>query len=60
MPSGNELFISYIDATKPTEDRRTKLLTAYFFVCQCTRCARLRSKRKWAALADELAERQAE
>ena len=50
----------YIDATKPTEQRRAKLLTSYFFVCQCVRCTRLRSKRKWTAISEELVERQAE
>lgn len=35
---GEELFISYIDANMPYEQRQQRLQFAYGFVCQCALC----------------------
>ena len=35
---GEELFISYIDADMPFEQRQQRLQFAYGFVCKCARC----------------------
>jgi hypothetical protein len=36
--AGDELSLSYIDASKPTEQRRLALSSIYFFHCMCARC----------------------
>jgi len=38
IPAGRELSLSYIDGSKPTEQRRLALSSIYFFHCMCTRC----------------------
>jgi hypothetical protein len=38
IPAGRELSLSYIDGSKPTEQRRLALSSIYFFHCMCARC----------------------
>jgi SET and MYND domain-containing protein len=38
ISKGEEIFISYIDATLPRERRQHELLQRYFFSCQCSKC----------------------
>lgn len=38
ISNGEQIFISYIDATNPSDVRRKELLERYFFHCQCSKC----------------------
>jgi hypothetical protein len=40
VAAGTELCVHYIDCDAPVAARRTELLRAYRFVCQCDRCVR--------------------
>lgn len=38
IKKGEQIFISYIDATNPCDIRRKELMERYFFHCQCSKC----------------------
>ncbi|OJJ31158.1 hypothetical protein ASPWEDRAFT_176257 [Aspergillus wentii DTO 134E9] len=38
IKKGEQIFISYIDATNPLEYRRGELSERYYFNCQCSKC----------------------
>ncbi|PYH89663.1 SET and MYND domain protein [Aspergillus ellipticus CBS 707.79] len=38
IPKGDQIFISYIDATNPYPVRQTELRERYYFTCKCTKC----------------------
>ena len=39
LAPGDELFISYIDETRPWRERQALLARGYQFQCHCARCA---------------------
>jgi SET and MYND domain-containing protein len=38
IPSGEEIFIKYIDITNPRSVRQSELLDQYYFECKCSKC----------------------
>ena len=50
IKEGEELSISYVDATKPYEERRAVLEKHYGFECKCERCTTERSRELKARL----------
>ncbi|KAE8380684.1 hypothetical protein BDV26DRAFT_256807 [Aspergillus bertholletiae] len=38
IQEGEQIFISYIDATNPVKRRRSELRGRYYFDCQCAKC----------------------
>jgi SET domain len=39
ITSGEQILISYIDATNPYDVRQAELQDRYFFTCKCTKCS---------------------
>ncbi len=39
ISEGEEILISYVDATLPTKERQKQLRERYFFECNCRRCS---------------------
>jgi hypothetical protein len=39
ITSGEQIFVSYIDATNPYHVRQAELQDRYFFTCKCTKCS---------------------
>ncbi|KNG85894.1 SET and MYND domain protein [Aspergillus nomiae NRRL 13137] len=40
IQQGEQIFISYVDATNPVRLRRSELRERYYFDCQCAKCAK--------------------
>ncbi|RAQ74369.1 SET and MYND domain protein [Aspergillus flavus] len=40
IQKGDQIFISYIDATNPVKLRRSELRERYYFDCHCAKCAK--------------------
>ena len=40
IEKGEQIFISYVDATEPYASRQAELYTRYFFHCRCAKCER--------------------
>ena len=40
VPRGGEVVISYVDPSRPTRERRRRLLDTHGFSCACVRCVR--------------------
>jgi len=38
IKSGEEICISYVDCLETTEQRREKLMSQYYFHCECDVC----------------------
>ena len=54
IDKGEQIFISYVDATNPYEVRQEELSTRYFFHCRCVKCEREKTD---APVQDSLAAR---